>query len=677
MTTKIGCQFTGCAWSIEHDSEAVAIALLTSHSQNHKGASVVATSKQKTPKIDRPEVKQDISDEEWQSFEAEWGRFKKCTEMGNDEIADQLFQCCDRPLKRLLIKENPEIIEEGEEALLEAIKRMAVLHVATSVRRTNLLASKQEHGQTFRQFYANVRAAAATCEFNVKCPYICCNEKKPIDYSPMVIKDILIAGIEDSEIMRDVLGMENLDSKTDKDIVKFVEEKEIARNALNASQSQSGIGALSSYGKSRKNGNAPPADEAVIKKKLAMKGKCATCQKDIALYKKYQNGKLNKEAFKMCIGCHKKTKPATKSNEENDTSEASAVMSFIGTLDLEENSIQMTSSSNSVECIDSLPVENTEFFTIPVKLTLSSRELSKFQKCESDEEFGWTYVIAKGNSTFPECMMGEDMLPKLGCKRAMLIKGRAFVTLEYGGRQVKKMIKVRRNVTGLQLDNLTVNELVEGYLADSSEVDAVDCKPNELCANGSSVVLGHHIFTPNGWVKVSKLSHPTLRLRIHTNASDYSHLGASHPHIAPKFVDVVADSGAQSCLWSRKQFLDSGFSMQDLLPVRHTMRAANRAAIEIDGAILLRLSGESKYGINYEAAAMVYVSPSTNSFFLSKDVMIQLGIIPRSFPQIGSTAQVVPGSINASEMMDKKCTSNANNSSNGQSTPTTAPCGCQ
>ena len=30
--------------------------------------------------------------------------------------------------------------------------------------------------------------------------------------------------------------------------------------------------------------------------------------------------------------------------------------------------------------------------------------------------------------------------------------------------------------------------------------------------------------------------------------------------------------------------------------------------------------------------------------------MIQLGIIPRSFPQIGATAQVVPGSINASEI---------------------------
>ena len=41
----------------------------------------------------------------------------------------------------------------------------------------------------------------------------------------MVVKDILIAGIEDSEIRKDVLGMPELDAKSDNDIVKFVEEK--------------------------------------------------------------------------------------------------------------------------------------------------------------------------------------------------------------------------------------------------------------------------------------------------------------------------------------------------------------------------------------------------------------------------------------------------------------------
>ena len=64
--------------------------------------------------------------------------------------------------------------------------------------------------------------------------------------------DILIAGIENSEIKRNVLGMESLDTKPDKDIVKFVKEKEIPRHALHALQSQSGIGALSWYRNSHK-----------------------------------------------------------------------------------------------------------------------------------------------------------------------------------------------------------------------------------------------------------------------------------------------------------------------------------------------------------------------------------------------------------------------------------------
>ena len=57
----------------------------------------------------------------------------------------------------------------------------------------------------------------------------------------MVNKDILITGIKVSQITRDILGMENLDAKTDKGIVGFVEDKEIAQNAFQLSQSQSGI----------------------------------------------------------------------------------------------------------------------------------------------------------------------------------------------------------------------------------------------------------------------------------------------------------------------------------------------------------------------------------------------------------------------------------------------------
>ena len=103
-------------------------------------------------------------------------------------MADQLFQCCERSLWKLLPKEDPAIIAAGEDELLNAIKLMAVIRVATSVRRANLLATRQDHAESFREFYANVKAAAATCDFNVKCPHDFCADQAEIDYTQMVIK---------------------------------------------------------------------------------------------------------------------------------------------------------------------------------------------------------------------------------------------------------------------------------------------------------------------------------------------------------------------------------------------------------------------------------------------------------------------------------------------------------
>ena len=76
--------------------------------------------------------------------------------------------------------------------------------------------------------------------------------------------------------------------------------------------------------------------------------------------------------------------------------------------------------------------------------------------------------------------------------------------------------------------------------------------------------------------------------------------------------------------------------MNDLIPVNHSMKAANKASINIDGAIILRLSGSDASGNVHEAAVLVYVSPDTEHFFLSHETMVQLGIITKDFPRIGS-----------------------------------------
>ena len=84
------------------------------------------------------------------------------------------------------------------------------------------------------------------------------------------------------------------------------------------------------------------------------------------------------------------------------------------------------------------------------------------------------------------------------------------------------------------------------------------------------------------------------------------------------------------------EFLDHGYQMKDLIPVKHSMKAANSAPIHIDGAIILRLEGYGPDGRKLSAAVMTYVSPDAKAFFLSKEALIQLQVIPKDFPKLGT-----------------------------------------
>ena len=212
---EIPCQFPDCNFKATNDSEAVAIVMFNSHVMSHQRAAPNASSSQKLPPIQRPEIRQDVSDEDWASFLAEWEHFKRCTDIPTDRITDHLYLCCEKSLARLIIGEDPAIVSKGEDELKAAIERLAVIKVAISVRRTNLLTARQKHGEPFREFYANVKAAALTCNYVVKCSNECCKDLPKVDYTSSVIKDVLIAGIADSEIRKDILGVTDLNAKSD------------------------------------------------------------------------------------------------------------------------------------------------------------------------------------------------------------------------------------------------------------------------------------------------------------------------------------------------------------------------------------------------------------------------------------------------------------------------------
>ena len=89
---------------------------------------------------------------------------------------------------------------------------------------------------------------------------------------------------------------------------------------------------------------------------------------------------------------------------------------------------------------------------------------------------------------------------------------------------------------------------------------------------------------------------------------------------------------------SYKIFRRCGFRDNALIPVTRKMYAANNEGIRILGAVLLRLSGKDATGHLLETAEMVYVSDSTDLFYLSRHAMEQLRIIGPDFPAVGGVA---------------------------------------
>ena len=132
------------------------------------------------------------------------------------------------------------------------------------------------------------------------------------------------------------------------------------------------------------------------------------------------------------------------------------------------------------------------------------------------------------------------------------------------------------------------------------------------------------------------MHHPMVNLQLSVDCRDYHSFSARCPNVRPVSVKATADSGAQSCLWSLDDYVRAGFKETDLIPVGLDLSAANQSQIPIVGAILAHLHGESKNGVGFSCATMIYISPAAKGLYLSQEAMMDLGIVSRDFPSVGT-----------------------------------------
>ena len=223
------CAYPGCAFQSKDAPEAVACAILQSHAFSHAAPGLNFNhAPSEGPKLTRPSIDEGVSLEAWNVFTRRWQMFRQGSGINETSDTTQLFQCASQSLGDSLLKSDTEIVSKPLQELLSAMRRLAVIPVATGVLLSDLMQMRQLRDEPYRAFAARVRGKADTCAFTVDCT---CGLK--VNYTDHMIRDTLLNGIADDEIRREILGGADVLTRAVNEIVALVESKEVmARNAV-------------------------------------------------------------------------------------------------------------------------------------------------------------------------------------------------------------------------------------------------------------------------------------------------------------------------------------------------------------------------------------------------------------------------------------------------------------
>ena len=125
------------------------------------------------------------------------------------------------------------------------------------------------------------------------------------------------------------------------------------------------------------------------------------------------------------------------------------------------------------------------------------------------------------------------------------------------------------------------------------------------------VTLDHHIFTKDEWTQAHLRDHPRVPITITIDTSAQTRNSTPNCTLNTQSeVSAIADTDAQSDLWSMTDFLACRFSHDDLLPVSLGLSAANRSPISIEGAFFAKLITKLHNGEMTSSLSMVHISRS-------------------------------------------------------------------
>ena len=154
-----------------------------------------------------------------------------------------------------------------------------------------------------------------------------------------------------------------------------------------------------------------------------------------------------------------------------------------------------------------------------------------------------------------------------------------------------------------------------------SSLEATNCQGN---------IASHQVFQEGKWISSPMQGHPEILVNIFIDGA--THSGA--PAKVARNVEGIADTGAQTNVWSLDAFLQCGFDRNILTPSADLVTAIH-TVISIAGAFHAIIEGTTFDRCTIQCRAMVYVSAGIHALYLSQHTLHDLGVVSPNFPAVG------------------------------------------
>ena len=156
--------FEGCPYVLPKIDPALAAVYLSAHLNEHKADR--ADAPQPTARVERvkrPTIASAGNSEEWTYFLSRWGDYVRATKVGGPDMVLQLLECCDEQLRRDLTRNTGgTLADRPEEAVIKAIRNLAVREENLCIARSALHEMRQDREELVRAFGARLRGQRAS-----------------------------------------------------------------------------------------------------------------------------------------------------------------------------------------------------------------------------------------------------------------------------------------------------------------------------------------------------------------------------------------------------------------------------------------------------------------------------------------------------------------------------------